>query len=72
MGIEGKVRRSRCCQCVSLISLVHPLAWQVGHVTCDNASNNVTMMKELAVRLNTTTGKVYDGKVRKIKSVILL
>ena len=72
MGIEGKVSKSRCHQHVTLIILVHPLAWQVGHITCDNASNNVTMMKELAACLNTTTGKAYDWKARKIKSVILL
>ncbi len=42
---------------------------KVGHVTCDNASNNGTMMKEFAVKLKTTTGKTYNWKKRKIKCV---
>jgi hypothetical protein len=42
---------------------------KVGHITCDNASNNLTMMKELAVRLKTCTGKNYHWRKRKIKSV---
>ena len=45
---------------------------KVGHVTCDNASNNRTMMKEFAARLKVTTGKKYDWKKRKIKCVGLL
>jgi hypothetical protein len=44
-------------------------AVKVGHITCDNASNNSTMMKELAARLKTSTGKTYDWKKRKIKFV---
>ena len=44
-------------------------AIKVGHVTCDNASNNSTMMKELAVRLKISTGKKYYWKKRKIKFV---
>ena len=32
---------------------------KVGHITCDNASNNLTMMKELAACLNTKMGKTY-------------
>ncbi|KAI0273134.1 hypothetical protein BGY98DRAFT_936386 [Russula aff. rugulosa BPL654] len=39
---------------------------KVGHVTCDNASNNRTIMKEFAVRLKITTGKKYDSKKRKL------
>jgi hypothetical protein len=42
---------------------------KVGHVTCDNASNNSTMMKELAVRLKAGTGKKYSWTARKIKFV---
>jgi hypothetical protein len=42
---------------------------KVGHVTCDNASNNLTMMMELAMRLDTSTGKTYHWKKRKIKFV---
>jgi hypothetical protein len=47
-------------------------AVKVGHVTCDNASNNLTMMKEMAVRLKASTGKKYDWKKRKIKFVVSL
>ncbi|KAF8218905.1 hypothetical protein L208DRAFT_1345764 [Tricholoma matsutake] len=39
---------------------------KVGHVTCDNASNNPTMMKESAVQLKTTMGKKYNWRKRKI------
>jgi hypothetical protein len=42
---------------------------KVGHVTCDNASNNRTMMKELAARLKGTMGMEYTWEKRKIKSV---
>jgi hypothetical protein len=40
---------------------------KVGHVICNNASNNPTMMKKFAARLETTTGKKYNWKKRKIK-----
>jgi hypothetical protein len=40
---------------------------KVGHVTCDNASNNWTMMREFAAHLKVATGKNYDWKQRKIK-----
>jgi len=42
---------------------------KVGHITCDNVSNNPTMTKELAACLKTTTGKKYNWKRRKIKFV---
>jgi len=42
---------------------------KVGHVTCDNASNNRTMMTEFAVWLKVATGKEYDSKKRKLKCV---
>jgi hypothetical protein len=42
---------------------------KVGHVTCDNAANNSTMMKEFAARLKITTGRKYIWKKRKIKFV---
>jgi hypothetical protein len=51
------------------VSLYLSSAVKVGHITCDNASNNSTMMKELAARLNTSTGKTYHWKKRKIKFV---
>ena len=43
---------------------------QIGHVTCDNASNNSTMMQEFATRLTTANDKVYNARQRKIKCVI--
>ncbi|KAF8239860.1 hypothetical protein L208DRAFT_1235677 [Tricholoma matsutake] len=39
---------------------------KVGHITCDNANNNLTMMKEFAAQLKTTTGKKYNWRKRKI------
>src|SRR5882757_3054623 len=42
-------------------------AAKVGHVTCDNASNNSTMMKEFSAQLKTATGKKYNWRKRKIK-----
>jgi len=44
-------------------------AVKVGHVTCNNASNNPTMMKEFAAWLKATMGKRYNWKKRKIKYV---
>ena len=39
-----------------------PIHWQVGYVTCDNATNNDTMMTEFASHINNNTGKPYDLK----------
>ena len=64
IGIGHKVSllvRSMFHFCLSVV--------KVGHITCDNASNNTTMMKELAARLNTRTGKTYHWKKRKVKFV---
>ncbi|KAN0118456.1 hypothetical protein V8E52_005186 [Russula decolorans] len=38
----------------------------IGHVTCDNASNNSTMMEEFAARLKASTGKKYKWRKQKI------
>jgi len=65
VGIENKVSVSYIID--ALLRLSSTL--KVGHVTCDNASNNRTMMKELAARLEGTTGKEYTWEKRKIKSV---
>ena len=35
---------------------------KIGHITCDNASNNGTMMKEWAFRYRQKTGCVFDIK----------
>lgn len=43
---------------------------KVGHVTCDNASSNKTMMREFAARLTDATGRDYDWTKHKIKYVI--
>ena len=61
LGIEKKV----CHNISHIIVITHN--YQIGHVTCDNASNNITMMKEFAARLENATGKVYKWKKRKIK-----
>lgn len=42
---------------------------QVGHVTCDNASNNRTMLRELASRIKAATGIKYNWQEKKIKYV---
>jgi hypothetical protein len=63
VGIEHKVSVSKTTNCAPLI-----IPRKVGHVTCDNASNNVTMMKEFAARLK-TNNKEYNWKTRKIKFV---
>ncbi len=41
----------------------------VGHVTYNNASNNLTMIKEFAAQLQTATSNKYNWKKRKIKCV---
>ena len=44
---------------------------KVGHITCDNASNNLTTMKELAARLKISMGKKYHWRKRKVKYIHL-
>lgn len=39
---------------------------KTGHITCDNASNNTTMMQELATRLKAATGEEYKWRKMKI------
>jgi hypothetical protein len=50
-------------QCLTLLLFVS----KIGHVTCDNASNNFTMMEELATQLKASMGKKYRWRKRKIK-----
>jgi hypothetical protein len=45
---------------------------QIGHITCDNASNNSTMLQEVAARIKIATGKPYKWRKRKIKYVLFL
>src|SRR5216684_2261128 len=69
LGIEHKV--SALSLSVFTLSISHcNYAVKVGHVTCDNTSNNSTMLKELAARLKSITGKPYNWKNRKIKCII--
>jgi hypothetical protein len=72
MGIEHKVSQYNDIGVSaqrSLMMFATATRMKVGHVTCDNASNNVTMMKELSAHLKNTTAKKYDWKKRKIKCV---
>jgi hypothetical protein len=62
VGIEDKV-----CHFMLYITFVFVNTIQAGHVTCDNASNNLTMMREVAIWLKAATGKKYDWRARKIK-----
>jgi hypothetical protein len=70
VGIEYKVSVICHPRPALLINvIIHGFTMKVGHVTCDNASNNRTMMRELAARLRATTKKEYIWEKRKIKSV---
>jgi hypothetical protein len=42
---------------------------QIGHITCDNASSNSTMMQEVAACLRAATGRKYNWRKWKIKWV---
>ncbi|PSR75311.1 hypothetical protein PHLCEN_2v9174 [Hermanssonia centrifuga] len=42
------------------------IADKIGHVTCDNAKNNGTMLKEFAFRLEQKTGKPFDYIWRRV------
>lgn len=67
VGIEhkvcGRMQDLFTCSCAPL---------QIGHITGDNASNNLTMVQELAKRLKAATGKTYNWRARKIKYVVVL
>ncbi|THH18798.1 hypothetical protein EUX98_g8896 [Antrodiella citrinella] len=45
------------------------VAHKVGHITCDNASNNKTMLREFAKHIFTKTGKAYDVKSRQVNCI---
>ena len=67
IGIEYKVVY-HCYYYASVMLIISLCSTvKVGHVTCDNASNNSTMMKEFATRLKTATGNKYNWRKRKIK-----
>jgi hypothetical protein len=40
---------------------------QIGHITCDNAANNNTMMAEFALRYQSKTGREFNVKRRHIR-----
>ncbi|KAJ2981763.1 hypothetical protein NUW54_g10828 [Trametes sanguinea] len=45
---------------------------KIGHITCDNAKNNGTMLRELAIHLNRSRGpsaKRFDAKRHRVKYV---
>lgn len=42
---------------------------QIGWITCDNASNNDTMMVEFARLVSKATGETYDAVRRRIRQV---
>ena len=65
LGIEHKVIGCLVVSVFLKFALTNTL--QIGHVTCDNASNNLTMMQELAVHLTRATGKKYNWRKQKIK-----
>lgn len=43
---------------------------QAFKVTCDNASNNGTMMDEFAMHMTKATGKVFDAKRNRIRYIL--
>ncbi|KAG6893959.1 hypothetical protein C0993_012623, partial [Termitomyces sp. T159_Od127] len=43
------------------------IAHKIGHITCDNTSNNSTMLQEFARHLKDALGKEFPWKKRKIK-----
>jgi hypothetical protein len=66
VGMEHKV----CGSCRDLCRKLCAYMWlQVGNITGDNASNNLTMVQELATRIKNATGKTYNWRKRKIKYV---
>jgi hypothetical protein len=44
-----------------------PYAIQIGHVTCDNASNNNTMLEEFAKQIKMRTGKSFNPMTDRIR-----
>ena len=54
-------------QCTLLCCSAHSYISKIGHVTCNNASNNNIMMKEFTAHLENAMGKPYNWKKHKIK-----
>ena len=70
VGILHKVWMSSFTWCCLIILTPLSIASKIGHITCDNASNNSTMMEEFAARLKAVMGKRYKWRKQKIKWVM--
>lgn len=62
VGISHKVRARNSPHFIGLTVLC-----QVGHISCDNATNNGTMLQEFADRMRTATKKKFNWRKRRIK-----
>lgn len=60
LGIVHRVRRFLTQWITSLIIRLFNL--QIGHITCNNASNNNTTITEFALQYKHKTGSVFDVK----------
>ena len=58
---QGKLHHRSCSLPLNL--------YQVGHVTCDNASNNNTMLQEFASRVEAGVQRTWIPKKRRIRYV---
>jgi hypothetical protein len=63
VGISHKVRAHNSPDFIGLITVL----CQVGHISCDNAKNNGTMLQEFAIRMGTATKKTFNWRKRRIK-----
>lgn len=61
LRVAHKVRR------IVVHVLVAKYDLQIGHVTCDNASNMDTMMMEFGSQVEQGTGKKYNGRKRRVR-----
>jgi len=48
---------------VSRVGIAH----KIGYVTCDNASNNNTMLQEFATHIRAHSGRIFDPKANRIR-----
>ena len=63
LGVVHKVHHQSFC------TSPYSLNIQIGHITCDNASNNDTMLDEFANCYRFKTGKIFDVAKRHIRYV---
>lgn len=59
-----------CLRNYPFVNVVYAFT-QIGWVTCDNATNNDTMMSRFAELIEEATKKPYDAKTRRIRYVVL-